>query len=338
MTTIKLWSAGVIAALLAGGLAGCGTHSVASKPTATTSKTAKTTKTKTPPVAPAPPAALAKSDPAQYVAKYDQHGIDEMLLAEQANIPGVVLTGSDAGTFTIKALNGPLYKKYGGPDVPNTLANAGVSIPNLPANGTVSGVQAFTANVWPVIVAKNAFPGMTKAIFEQGVEAAAMYENDSNGNDPAQSLSLVLGPAYPAGGTVTGMQSFGSGLQPDYTSSRTMGNAPQRQYTYSAWTQVLVPTATSQGVVPINWTTDKTALPAGMPAPKWSMSLVNVVQVHKVFATWDHGKYEIGNQYFLEPQIQMEYISNGHGGGQWFVADSQAVARSHVVGVYPVEV
>ncbi|WP_430626555.1 hypothetical protein [Sulfobacillus thermotolerans] len=269
--------------------------------------------------------------------QYDEHGIDVMLQQEAANIPGVALTGPNAGTFTLTALNGPLQKKYGGPTVPATLTAAGVHIPNLPANGSVQGVTAFVKALWPVIEAHHAFPGMTQAVFEQGVEVAAEFANAENGNDPAATLKLVLGPAHPTVSNVTGLQSFGSGIEPDYTTSMTLGNAPQRQYTYSAWTQVLTPTTKTQGVLAANWETEGGVLPNGMPAPEWSMVLANVIQVHKVFATWDHSKYEVGNQYYLESQIQLEYMSNGKGSGQWFVADSQAVARSHVVGVYSVQ-
>ena len=188
----KLFSLTAVTVLIAGGLAGCGTQQATAPVGKTGNKTTEHSKQPTSqkitiPVAPVP--SLAASDPAAYVSEYDQRGVVKMLEEQQADIPGVALTGPNAGTFTLSALNGPLQKKYGGPTVPVSLAAAGVSIPNLPANNSILGVQAFTNAMWPKAVAANSFPGMTEAIFEQGIRTAAEYENDGNSNDPVQQLN-----------------------------------------------------------------------------------------------------------------------------------------------------
>lgn len=331
MTPIKFWSASVLAVLLASGLAGCGTPQAAGQ---TVTKKPETPKTTAAPMVAAPPLSEAKTNPVAYITQYDEHGMEEMLHQYAADIPGVALTGPNAGTFTLQALNGPLHQKYGGPLVPATLAAAGVHIPNLPPNNSVLGIHGVVQKASAKI--SKLFPGMSEAVFQAGLEQAATFENWGNGNDPAKVLLTMLGPVHSTTSSTTGVESLEqSGLAADYSASPTLGNAPQRQYTYDAWAQILMPHAhQSWAITAIPWKLMDGVLPPGMPAPRWTMELDNVVQAHKVFATWDHGQYRAGMTSYTVPQIILSYFSNGQGGGAWFVVDAQSSTHSQASDVH----
>ncbi|PSR21555.1 MAG: hypothetical protein C7B47_17250 [Sulfobacillus thermosulfidooxidans] len=335
MTPIKFWSASVLAVVLASGLAGCGTPQAAGQ---TATKKPGTPKTTAAPMVAAPPLSEAKTNPVAYITQYDEHGMEEMLHQYATDIPGVALTGPNAGTFTLQALNGPLQKKYGGPTVPATLAAAGVHIPNLPPDNSVLGVSAFVQAEYPRLQTYHMFPGMSEAVFQAGLEQAVAFENWGNGNDPAKIFLTMLGPVHSTTSSTTGVESLEqAGLAADYSASPTLGNAPQRQYTYDAWGQITSPRAQHFAVDAIPWKLMDGVLPPGMSTPRWTMELDNVVQAHAVYATWDHGQYRVGMTSYTVPQIILSYFSNGQGGGAWFVVDAQSSTHSQASDVHVIK-
>ena len=348
---------GVVLAMLVAGVAGCGTQpSSAPPPKPMTHHKKHKTHQKPATLS----RALAKTNPVGYVERYDQNGIQAMLKSEAQYIPGVPLTGPNAGLFTLAALNGPLQKRYPGPTIPPTLAAAGVHL-TVPANNSIIGVQAYANAVWPT--AASWFPGMTEAIFEQGIETMAKAGNAVIGNDPAQELLYVLGPYEPNGqgdhaksghGTLAQlMTEKNTAVFEDYSANPTLANAPQHQYTYAAWTTIVPPPASAfvHGQLsltayfePLYWNlpsqgtgvTANSNLPPGVTV-KWGMLVNDGIRAHEVFSSIYHGKFDVIEDVWTVPQMQVAYVVNPNGQGQWFVTQVSANAVNSLESNYPIK-
>lgn len=162
MTTIKLWSAGVIAALLAGGLAGCGTQQASSKPTVPTKTTA-----------------------AKPVAKATQNEATPQIPMSAAHLLATYSISKNPKPEWSPGkhpLNVAALIQYAHPDFPDLVANAPgapktppFSLAAYPAQHSISWGFHATLNDWAVT----------------GAETAAQWFMADQGNHPMNSWKYI---------------------------------------------------------------------------------------------------------------------------------------------------